>query len=116
VNKFPKQEKLCGRLRLQALYKEGRKAVFWPLRVTWRKDVPASRTAVVVWAPKSLFRHAVDRNLLRRRMREAYRLNKDNVEERGWQIAFHYMDKSIQPYHVIERAMQKALRKITEES
>ena len=65
-----------------------------------------------MWAPKSLFKHAVDRNRLKRQMREAYRLNKSEIEDRGWQVAFYYMDKAMQPYTVIEKAIRKALNKL----
>ena len=114
MNTFPKQERLCGRNAVQKLYREGRKFIVWPLRVTWSDGDASGPTAVLVWAPKSLFKRAVKRNLLKRRMREAYRLNKQDIANKGRHIAFNYMDKAVQPYAVIERAMQKAIRKLNE--
>ena len=72
---FPKSEKLCGEQAVDHLYKNGKRFVVWPLRVTYL-PVDQAPTQVLIWAPKSLFKHAVDRNRLRRQMREAYRLNK----------------------------------------
>ena len=115
MNTFPKTERLCGRNAVQTLYREGRKFVVWPLRVTWSEKHHDAPTAVLVWAPKSLFKHAVQRNLLKRRMREAYRLNKQGIEDKGWHIAFNYMDKTVQPYAVIEKAVHKAVRKLTQD-
>jgi len=92
------------------LYKTGLRFTAWPLRVTWK---PAdSDTQILVWAPKSLFKHAVQRNHLRRLMREAYRLHQDILEEKHYWIAFNYMDKEPQSFHTIEKAVTKALKKI----
>ena len=109
---FPKSEKLCGQINIDHLYRQGKRFVAWPLRVTY---LPIdSATQVVVWAPKSLFKKAVDRNHLRRLMREAYRLNKDIIEGEDihYQLAFNYIDKEKQPYAIIEKAICKALKRI----
>lgn len=110
---FPKSEKLCGQINIDHLYRHGKRFVAWPLRVTY---LPIdSATQVVVWAPKSLFKKAVDRNHLRRLMREAYRLNKDIIEGENmhYQLAFNYIDKEKQPYATIEKAICKALKRIS---
>ena len=101
-------------MNIDHLYRHGKRFVAWPLRVTY---MPIdSTTQVVVWAPKSLFKKAVDRNRLRRMMREAYRLNKYVLEESGkhFQIAFNYIDKEKQDYRLIDKAMRKALKRIAE--
>ena len=109
---FPKNNRLCGQLRIAQLYREGKRFVAWPLRVTWS---PAEgETKILVWAPKSLFKHAVQRNHMRRLMREAYRLNQDLLGDAHYQIALNYMDKEELPYAVIEKAVCKALKKIAE--
>ncbi|MCQ2341334.1 MAG: ribonuclease P protein component [Paludibacteraceae bacterium] len=106
---FPKQDKLCGQLRIQHLYQAGQKLVVWPYRVTY---LPSSTTQVLIWAPKSLFKHAVDRNRLRRQMREAWRLS--DKPSAHYLLAINYMDKQMQPYSVLEKAMQKLIRKLDE--
>ncbi len=96
---------------MDALYKTGKRFVVWPIRVTY---IPSTEpTEVLIWAPKSLFKHAVDRNRLRRQMREAYRLQKHLLGDRSYQVAFNYMDKQKQDYAVIEKAMRKALLKLS---
>jgi ribonuclease P protein component len=111
VTTFPKQDKLCGQLRIAQLYKEGKRFTAWPLRVTYM-PAPGDHNEILVWAPKSLFKRAVKRNHLRRLMREAYRLNQDILQQ-SYLIAFNYMDKEEQPYAVIEKAVCKALKKIS---
>lgn len=108
MHTFPKKYKLCGQTRIDALYHTGHRFVQWPVRVTWRS---ADETKVLVWAPKSLFRHAVDRNRLRRLMREAYRLEQ-RPDEKPIEVAFNYIDREHQSLRVIQKAIRKALNKI----
>ena len=112
---FPKSEKLCGKLIVDQLYKQGKRFVVWPLRVSYIVS-PDNASRILIWAPKSLFRHAVDRNRLRRQMREAYRLNKEMLShsDTRYYIAFNYIDKTMQDYSVISKAMKKALKKLSQ--
>ena len=119
TNSFSKHSKLCGKERIAALYKSGNRFTSWPLRVTWQKmpdfspstGEPEGASQILIWAPKSLFKHAVDRNRLRRLMREAYRLNQ-GILTSNFLIAFNYMDKEVRSYAVIEKAVIKALKRI----
>ena len=113
-NTFPKHNKLCGQVRIAALYKEGKRFTAWPVRVTYMPT--EGDTQVLVWAPKSLFKRAVKRNHLRRLMREVYRLHQELLGDKHYQIAFNYMDKEEQSFATIEKAVCKALRKISEQS
>lgn len=108
---FPKTEKLCGQLYIKQLYATGKHFVVWPLRITY---APATddTTQVLIWASKSLFKHAVDRNRLRRQMREAYRLQKHLLGNAQYRIAVNYIDRQKQDYATIERAMRKALTRL----
>lgn len=109
--KFPKTEKLCSDKAIAELQEQGKRLVCWPLRFVYMPTEEG--TQVLIWAPKHLFKHAVDRNLLRRRMREAYRLSRHSIlSTLNYRMAIYYIDKQIQPYAVIERAMVKALSKL----
>lgn len=115
-NEFPKAEKLCGQMRIKTLYDEGARFVSWPVRVTYQPT--EGPTQVLVWAPKSLFKHAVDRNHLRRLMREAWRLNNQEIKncKQHYQIAFNYIDRNSQPYALIEKGIRKSIKRILNES
>ena len=127
---FPKAERLCGQQRIKQLYADGKRLVCFPLRVSYKitevgdqqLEPPLAAVKVLLWAPKSLFRHAVDRNRIRRQMREAYRLSAQPLREvcqaRGVQIeiAVNYMTKQQLPYTQIAAAMQKVLSLIGQRS
>ncbi len=73
---------------------------------------------MAVSVPKRLFKRAVDRNLLKRRIREAYRLRKpDFYSDLGsksiWiQMVIQYRGRSIADYQTIEESLGRALGKV----
>ncbi|PWS30128.1 ribonuclease P protein component [Pedobacter paludis] len=75
---FKKEERLCSRKYLDLLFKNGSSFLLYPFRISYIFiDLPADVQAqVVINVPKKRYKRAVDRNLLKRRIREAYRLNK----------------------------------------
>ena len=72
-------------------------------------DAGVSR--IVVSVPKRLFKRAVKRNLLKRRIREAYRRQKDLVSAPA-DILFIYTAQEVLPYEVIYADMTAILQKI----
>lgn len=113
-NTFPKSEKLCGDQSVDHLYKTGKRFVVWPIRVTYL-PIADGPSQVLIWAPKALFKHAVDRNRLRRQMREAYRLNKQVLIEadKHYYLALNYIDKEMQNYKIITKSMMKILKRLS---
>jgi ribonuclease P protein component len=77
---FSKEERLCSRKYLDLLFKNGSSFLLYPLRVSYLfvDEVAAFPVQVVINVPKRRYKHAVDRNLLKRRIREAYRLQKQD--------------------------------------
>ncbi len=121
-NTFHKEERLCGKLRIANLYKEGKHYTAYPIRVTYRIERSAEeggsnlqRTSVLVWAPKSRFKHAVVRNNLRRLMREAYRLHAHSLraacEEENCcvEMAFNYVAPTISDYGTVVKSVCRIL-------
>lgn len=70
---------------------------------------------MAVSVPKRLFKKAVDRNLLKRRIREAYRLNRADLsgmlvnKQIGLQLIIQYQKGEIQGYPMIEKAVKEGL-------
>jgi len=75
---------------------------------------------MAVSVPKRLFKRAVDRNLLKRRIREAYRLNKGELyqllqeKEQKLILVIQYKDRKLGDYHSIEEALISGLTKLIE--
>ena len=114
---FNKQERLCSKKQMELLFSKGKNKLIHPIKLVWLQTpvnliYPAQAMFVV---PKRQFKKAKDRNKLKRRMREAYRLNKnslyDTLNEGSQKIilAFIYVDKKLDTYSVIEKAILKQL-------
>lgn len=73
--RFPKKERLTSKKKIEELFKRGSSAYLYPFRLQYLPGPPAdgTRPEVLFSVSKRYFKRAVDRNLIRRRMREAYR-------------------------------------------
>ena len=119
--KLNKDEKLCSRTAVDTLFHEGKSLMAFPLRAAYRLRPRDERHPVqfLISIPKKRIRKAVNRVLLRRRTREAYRLNRGELllrplESTGWgvDIAFVYLDTTPAPYEVINEKMTQLLNRI----
>ena len=81
-NSFTKQERLCGKNSISTLLSDGRWGASQNLRYCFTlRDGQESISRLLVSVPKKHFKRAVKRNLLKRRIREAYRTNKSVLAE-----------------------------------
>ena len=113
-------ERLCSQKKIEELFTSGESFLAYPLKVVFLKTESPQpyplQSAFTV--SKRNFKRAVKRNLLKRRMREAYRLNKlplyDELGAKGLQIAimFVYIGKDLAEYTPIEKAMISAFKKL----
>ncbi|WP_442794730.1 ribonuclease P protein component [Pelobium manganitolerans] len=116
TNYFKKEERLCSKKLLDELFKNGSSFLLYPFRVTWLIS-PDSQQAfpaqVVIAVPKKRFKHSVDRNLIKRRIREAYRLHKSTVfypalQDNGKKIllALSYVGTKAHDFSFIEKKLK----------
>ena len=132
--KLPKSARLHHRSLQERLFSEGSGFQEFPLKLRWhaltaeelasnfRNRVPdlIGPVQVLVSVPKKFRRKAVDRVLLRRRIREAYRLNRPGLlaivkeipEIRTLSLGFIYVHKENASYAEIEARMKKILSKL----
>ena len=77
TNGLSKEERLCGKTTVAALVSRGHWGTAGHLRYCWApREEGAAHSRILVSVPKKFFKRAVKRNLLKRRLREAYRTRK----------------------------------------
>jgi ribonuclease P protein component len=120
---FTKEERLCNKKLIDELFHNGSSFLCYPFKVSWliSTETQPYPAQVLFAVPKRRFKRAVDRNLLKRRMREAYRLNKEQhlylpLKEKDKQIivSIGYIGKEIAEYTLVEKKMLKLLNSLAE--
>lgn len=119
-----KEERICSKKLINELFTgNGRSMTAFPLRVVFMKrtivdDQP--RAAMLVSVPKRYFKHAVDRNKVKRQVREAFRRNKSIItqnltdDHEAVAMAFVWLTNEKFPSSEVENRMVRLLTRISE--
>ena len=127
-----KSERLTSQLVIDKLFAGGNASMAaFPLRIVYMQmekqegsqqldGVQQPPVSILVSVPKKRFRHAVDRNRMKRLVREAYRLNKhilwNALQEKNFRlaIAFVCITDTLPTFRSVNKSMRKALIRIGE--
>ena len=110
---LPKKERLCGKTAISTLLAKGRHGKVPGLRYCFNLDSGSEDNRIMVSVPKKMFKRAVKRNLLKRRIRESWRRQKHNLDGlNGYDILFTYSLKEILSYEEIYEAVGKVVEKV----
>nr|WP_183568209.1 ribonuclease P protein component [Mucilaginibacter sp. SP1R1] len=121
---FKKEERLCNKRLIDKLFHNGSSFLCYPFKVSWlyHTDPQLYPAQVLFSVPKRRYKHAVDRNLIKRCMRESYRLQKQlhlynllQAADKKIILSVGYIGKEIVPYSVIEKKMLKLLHQLAEQ-
>lgn len=131
-NGLTKTERLTSQLVIDKLFAGGNASMAaFPLRIVYMQmekqegsqqwdGVQQPPVSILVSVPKKRFRHAVDRNRMKRLVREAYRLNKhilwNAFQEKNFRlaIAFVCITDTLPTFRSVNKSMRKALIRIGE--
>lgn len=122
---FKKSERLCSKKTIGELFQKGsattRTFYLFPFRLLYRNDPERtdSLPAILISVSSRNFKKAVDRNLIRRRVREAYRKNKtlllgspEKPKQPPAYIIFLYTAREKISFEEIEKSMKLALARV----
>lgn len=113
-----KEERLSGKTAISSLLAEGKWGVLGPVKYCFLYPNKTGKNRIMVSAPKKHFKRAVKRNLLKRRMREAYRLQKEMLEMNGVDLLLYYNSTDIVQnrflFDLIGKILTETNRRISE--
>jgi ribonuclease P protein component len=122
---FKKEERLCNKKLIEGLFHNGSSFLCYPYKASWlvvEDDMPFPAQVVII-VSKKRYKRAVDRNLVKRRIREAYRLNKNqhlyealNGAGKRLILSISYIGKEIVPYDLMGKKMLKLLQQLSGEA
>ena len=113
---LPKEERLCGKTTVSALISDGKWGTTAHLRYCWAAGRDSGVNRLMVAVPKKFFKRAVRRNLLKRRLREAYRLQKELLPGTGIDLMLSYSHPEVADYATLFAEVTDILTRISRHS
>lgn len=121
ANTFFKDERLCSSMQIDRLFTEGNRQIsVFPIRLVWLLTDDIDGVQVLISAPKRNFHHAVDRNRIKRQIREFYRTSSAPLKEllaskgKGMTLAFLFNDTKLWESDKLSQRLEAAMEKLVE--
>lgn len=111
-----KDQRLKSRKQIEAIFATGQSFSVFPLRVIFKKTEPGEEHPLKfgVSVPSRHFKKAVDRNLMKRRIREAWRLQRQPLDGLAMHVFVIFTAKELADYALVAEKMQLVIRKLQE--
>ena len=119
---FSKKERVVSKKLIESLFEKGdsQSLAAFPMRVVYmqvERQAGDSPVQILISVPKKRFKHAVDRNRVKRQVRESYRLNKQIIcdvipENKQMLIAFIWLSDKHYPTNEVQKRVVTLLQKI----
>jgi len=111
---FKKSVRLSSEKRIQELFKKGSSFYLYPFKVVFLPSQETAASQILISVPVRSFKKAVDRNKVKRRIREGYRLQKQNLPQSAkFLIAYIYTAKEIHPSKFIHDKLNQSFQHLT---
>ena len=120
---FPKKQKLCGEKMIERLFANGKSISEKPFRAIWNFEKNNDQVFVksLIVVSKKKLKLAVERNVVKRRIKEAYRLQKKKLEcflestSQQLNLAIIYQEEEILDYKTLEEKINLLLSRLIKE-
>ncbi len=114
---FTKAERLSSKVAIDKLFETGKSFHSAPFKICWLETIESkSPVQIVISVPKRSFKRSVDRNRLKRLIREAYRKNKNSfyekLENKKILLMFIFTSKAMIEYTEMEEKIIIALQRL----
>ena len=116
--RFPKTEKLKSSKTIEKLFSEGKSFTKFPLKLIFIPQELEKPTQASFAVPKRSFKSAVDRNRIKRQLREAYRMHKPLIltnNGKEFALLFLHFSKDKPKYAELEKSVVSLLKKFRAE-
>jgi ribonuclease P protein component len=113
-----KEERLSLKRYIDLLFEKGQSFIAFPLRVVYLpvENLMPAPVSILVSVSKKKIKKAVERNYIKRQVRETWRIRKYELvdalagKNKSIFLAFLYIDKKINPFAEMEKAMTKVIK------